>query len=992
MNVMADPDRSLMRRWAPPRLGIVLASAVLAVLAWLGAELAVNTQRWEELRQVHTQAANVAIDYADRLHRELLSMFQLLNILDLEWGRDPAHFDLAQWERQLLDDPTEVTETFMLDTQGVVVASSSPALIGLDLADREYFRTLVNANTGRPYVGAPVLGRTSGQWVINIARRLNDPARHFAGAMVVSYRLTSLADRLGGTEIGRTDEAAVIGADGRVRALLTPTPRAPGASIAGTRLMGAMSGRAATWTGPSAFDGRTRIYAFRPVPGTDLTVAVGTDEAAALAGSDAWRLTAYGFAGLITMLIVVMAATLLHTLREGQGREQRLARDRTVLARANAELEAVRSRTDAKTAQLEGTIAGMSDGISLLDRDLRLVAWNENFPSFSGVPREMLRVGLPMEEILRAQARAGEFGPMADENAVEAEVGRRIAALRAGSRVGVMERERPDGRVLELRRSALPGGGFVTLYTDITARKEVEVAHRRARELAEAAAEEKSRFVAIVSHEIRTPLNVTLNALALLEQSALDPEQRRLTVMALDAGDALRTLLTDILDLSRMEVGRLTLRKADCALPSLLHGVIEMFRAAGAARGVMLGLSIGPGVPDRLVTDPGRLRQVVMNLVSNAVKFADPGPTTLVAETGLQDGRSVLRLALRDPGPAIGAADRERLFRPFSQLSAGQSGVGAGLGLAICQVLAALLGGRIGCDPVGEDGKEFWVTLPLEQSLPLPAPEAPPAAQGLTGRRPRGRVLLVEDVLASQVVIATVLRREGHAVEAVASGEAAIREAASRPFDIILMDVHMPGMNGLEAARRIRAQSGPGAAVPILALTANASDQDRRHCLEAGMNDVLPKPVERAMLIKAIEHHMRGGKALAVHPAPLLPEPAGPVAELDLARIARLRDELPPGLFGELAGSCLHDLRERQPALAAAVAARDAQSIVAAAHAMAGVAESYGLNRLAVLLRDILEATRAAELDRAAMLEAGVEDALAGADRAVRELLTPEPA
>ncbi len=192
--------------------------------------------------------------------------------------------------------------------------------------------------------------------------------------------------------------------------------------------------------------------------------------------------------------------------------------------------------------------------------------------------------------------------------------------------------------VIELRRTRLPDGGWVTLYSDITARKQAEDAQARAREQAEIAAQEKSRFVAIVSHEIRTPLNVALNSLGLLDQSDLTPAQRQLVESGLLAGESLLGLLNDILDLSRMQVGRLQLRPAPFMLRPLLEGVVELFRHQAEERGVELSVHLAPGVPERLMTDSGRLRQALMNLVNNAAKFAEPGPASIRVGFATMDG------------------------------------------------------------------------------------------------------------------------------------------------------------------------------------------------------------------------------------------------------------------------------------------------------------------------------------------------------------------
>ena len=506
----------------------------------------------------------------------------------------------------------------------------------------------------------------------------------------------------------------------------------------------------------------------------------------------------------------------------------------------------------------------------------------------------------------------------------------------------------------------------MTLYSDITARRQAEDAQARAREQAEIAAQEKSRFVAIVSHEIRTPLNVALNSLGLLDQSSLTPAQRQLVESGLLAGESLLGLLNDILDLSRMQVGRLQLRPAPFLLRPLLEGVVDLFRYQAEERGVELSIHTAPGVPDRLMTDSGRLRQALMNLVNNAAKFAEPGPASIRVGVSSLDGLPVLRFAVRDCGPEIPDLDRARLFRPFSQLERQGSG-GTGLGLAICQLLANLLGGQIGCDATGQGGKEFWLTLPADV-MDVPADWAPKVAAKLKPDwLPRTRVLLVEDVPANQMIVATVLRRDGHMVDVAGSGLEALHKIASAAYDIVFLDIFMPGIDGLETARRIRAMQGQAMTLPIVALTANVSGLDRADYIAAGMDDLVPKPVERATLLAAIARHVwagrRGGPPVPVRAveAPLSVI-AKPVQAMDLARVASWRTGLPASVCDALFADCIRQLRNMLPDVRTAITDSDKLALKRVTHAVTGVAGNYGLAGLEAAVR-LLAAHDPADLD-----------------------------
>ena len=314
----------------------------------------------------------------------------------------------------------------------------------------------------------------------------------------------------------------------------------------------------------------------------------------------------------------------------------------------------------------------------------------------------------------------------------------------------------------------------------------------------------------------------------------------------------------------------------------------------------------------------------------------------------------MLRLTVRDPGPAIDPAGRARLFEPFVQLgdAPADGAFGTGLGLAICQTLAGLLGGGMGYEPTDAGGNAFWVRLAFEAPIDAPAPPRRPIY-------PRSRVLLVEDIRNNQLVIATLLRREGHMVDVASSGSAAIRAVSLQPYDLVLMDIFMPGMTGIEATRHIRALPGPAGTVPICALTGNVSPEDRALCEAAGMDDMLGKPVELNALIAVLGRLVWRFRSSWQPDGPLEPAIDAPVLPLlTEARLTELSANLPPGMLNDLAEQSIAELTERAALLGSALATGDAATIEAEAHAMAGLAGSYGLAALEFRLQAIIEAVR----------------------------------
>lgn len=703
------------------------------------------------------------------------------------------------------------------------------------------------------------------------------------------------------------------------------------------------------------------------------------------------RVVVYGQATAVSALILLLAWLLFFWGQRAQRQASGFAQERGLLATASEALLAARAQADAKAAQLEATVTGISDGVALLDRDLRLLEWNQHFPDLAGIPVRLLHPGVTMEEILRAQAEAGEFGRVS----VQAEVTRRLAVLRNLRAEQTAERTRPDGRIIELRRNPLPNGGFVTLYRDVTARRQAETAVREARAMAEAAAAAKSRFVAIVSHEIRSPLSALLDTLRLLSGSSLPPAQQSLLHMAHQSGEALLGLINDILDMSSMEAGQLSLRPSVFLLSPLLDSVVDMFHPQAAQRGITLRRAVDPDVPAQMYADPGRLRQILINLLSNAVKFGIPGPVLLLARRDWDaEGRDLLYLAVRDRGPVIEHAGRARLFRAFSRLDVDEGEpLGSGLGLAICRYLVTLMGGEIGCDTwTAEDkrtGNEFWVRLPL---APVPAGVRPRSASPDAPPRlllPRTRILLVEDIPSNQLVTALLLRREGHLVDVADTGRDALRGLVHRPYDLVFTDIHLPGMNGLDLARRIRGLTEPMASVPIVALSANTGPDDRLNCERAGIDELLEKPAALSDLLASLHRHVWRGlpaRAATLTVAPSLSTP--PLLAED--RVRELRAHLPPDALRGMVQECLVDLQARLPALRQALLDGDIADAASQAHAMIGMAAGYGMAALETRLRAVMAATRGPHAEAAALLLQQLEADLAQSGQALRQALQIE--
>lgn len=577
--------------------------------------------------------------------------------------------------------------------------------------------------------------------------------------------------------------------------------------------------------------------------------------------------------------------------------------------------------------------------------------------------------------------------------------------LSSASRVTNFESEifRADGTVAWISESihAVRAPTGECLYYegtvhDITGQRYAAAAQAQARDEAVKSAEIKSDFLSTMSHEIRTPMHGIIGMTGLLLNTALNPEQEELVRLIASCGDNLLSLINNALDFSKIEAGCLELDNQPFALRPCLKEVIDLLSVQASNKNLTLACEVDPRIPEVLVSDLTRVRQILFNLISNSMKFTPPGGRVDVAVTGHQLNETVenhghvgaidpwmFHFTVRDTGEGIPEEKLHRLFRPFSQVDAtiSRKHGGTGLGLAICHRLCEMLGGAIWLESELGTGSNFEFTVkaaavpgavdPQSADLPPPAAAAPaipppkPEPVAEAPMRPL-KILLAEDNPVNQRVALGLLRQIGYTASTVWNGLDAIQALQKEPYDVVLMDVQMPEMDGLEATREIRRLWPDGPRRPyIIAMTANAMTGDREKCLDAGMDEYVSKPVKANRLKSALEQCSDLREAVAaIHFTDHTMEPAT-LNRDSLEALKSLQAEGDDGFLKEMVDLFLTDTPLRLNDMESALQEGQQQDFVRAVHSIKGASANFGADDLHALCAEIEQMGRTGQLDEA---------------------------
>ena len=505
----------------------------------------------------------------------------------------------------------------------------------------------------------------------------------------------------------------------------------------------------------------------------------------------------------------------------------------------------------------------------------------------------------------------------------------------------------------------------VCICNGLWLRRRFRIAHNRelrkrkeAEQEARAADRAKGQFLSHVSHEIRTPMNGVLGMAELLLAEDLAPVHREQVEVIGKSASALLALVNDVLDLSRIEARHMLLRPRDYSFRKMVGDVLRLLAPRAAERNVELRLHIDSALPDEIHGDPERLRQVFLNLVGNGVGFTRKGSVTVTVEP-LERIVPVIRCEVCDTGAGIRPEVQTQLFQPFAQgqSSASHGFGGTGLGLVISKNIIELMGGEIGFHSTHGVGSTFWFRIPLIPARGSPAPVTMSAADLEARRMARHdrRILVVDDRSANRSVALALLQKLGYSAEAVESGEAALDILVKRPCAAVLLDVEMPGLDGLETCRRLRRQEAHGWRTPVIALTAHTSAEEQESCFAAGMDAFLPKPF-RTSELAAVLDHWTGIELRAA-------EPAAESLEERLAALRSLEGETGQPVLAEVKEAFLQQGEKDLAAMRSALAPRDGKTLATAAHALAGSAAILGAEELARSASELSRLARQGKLD-----------------------------
>jgi len=957
-------------------LGAFICSMLVGLEAWHEWE-----QRAVEIQQTKTAALNVARAVA----READATFRLAETVLFgiaerlqNGGRSP---DALRRLSQSMTTATRTLESvgalFVYDAGGNWIASSLDQIPpGANNADRAYFQFHKDNASLAPHLSEPIRSRSSGSWIILVSRRLQNPDGSFAGVVAATVDVERFVERLSAFDVGSGGAIALLTRDGRILARQPFLVDQIGRDVSASPLFQEDLPHRSSGVGRylSPIDGKPRFAGFATASVFPVVAYAAISEDEALAS---WHASALERASIFVLLLAVLVGLGLKLLRDVRRHEQtetELAQsEERYRAATEVQLQEAQARATSTTATSAAILAQLAEGVIVTDAVGRITLVNDAAAEIHGVARLDVEPDA-YSDTYHLFTEDGRPHPPLDLPLARAVSGQMVRGARWRVR-------RPDGTEVLAVGNAQPlfdqdGAqiGAVLTVCDDTARDAAEKALRdlnaslaqrvtertrdaeAARELAEAANQAKSEFLASMSHEIRTPLNGVIGyADLLLDEPGLSGQTRQCGDRIRSAGAALLTVVNDILDFSKIEAGQFEITVRPFSPVALIDNAVSIVRGLAQAKGLSLDVELDPALPAWLAGDEDRLRQVMLNLLNNAIKFTVVGRVAL--RVTVDAGTNPVRfcVAVTDTGIGIPSDKRNCLFQRFSQVDGSyrRGYGGTGLGLAISKSLIEMMNGAIDVESVEGQGSTFWFEVELQRAQ---APQTVLPEAGINPLRTSRRLLLAEDVPLNQDLARALLEAAGHTVDVVADGAEAVRAVQAKHYDLVLMDVQMPILDGMSATRSIRSLDGPASGVPIIALTANVLPEQVAEFRGAGMTDHVGKPFRRDELLAIIDRWARLPDSRPEDAIGLQPtlSPAVDAAVLDTAMLTEMKESFGSDRFGTMLGLLADELTQRlQPNECAR------EQIAYDAHALVSAAGSLGFVGLSKFCREVETAARA---------------------------------